>query len=343
MTQQTKIVGIFGGTFDPIHQGHLKSLALLGEHIAFDKVHWVLSARPPHKETVSSAIKDRFAMLELALQTEPNYIADDREVQRDKPSYTYETLMTFKQQYVNDSLYLILGADNLTNLHSWYRYQDLLSFANMVFISRPGYSTDLPDYLRDKHVALQDLNQHNSGKIAVFEDASYPISATEIREQISAHNSLEIVAKKLPELVSQYIQQHQLYQLNTMNDKTNMPSPEQIKDQVLSAVDDMKGQDAQVIDIQGISNFADYMIVVSGTSDTHVKAVAREASNQLRKNGIKPLNEDGADLGEWVLVDFGDVVLHVMRPEVRDYYELEKLWDEDVRAMVQKHRQEQES
>lgn len=113
--------------------------------------------------------------------------------------------------------------------------------------------------------------------------------------------------------------------------------PEQIKQQVIEALEDIKGQDIRSIDIRDVADFADYMIVVSGTSDTHVKALAREASDRLRKQGQKPLNEDGADLGEWVLVDFGDVVLHVMRPEVRAYYDLEKLWDEDVRKLMKEH------
>ena len=120
-------------------------------------------------------------------------------------------------------------------------------------------------------------------------------------------------------------------------------NPEQVKDLVVESIENMKGQDINVIDITDIADFADYMIVVSGTSDTHVKAVARAASTDLRVAGVKPLNEAGADIGEWVLVDFGDVVLHVMRPEVREYYDLEKLWDEDVRAMVQKHREQNES
>lgn len=115
--------------------------------------------------------------------------------------------------------------------------------------------------------------------------------------------------------------------------------PEEIKQKVVAAVENVKGQDIRVLDIADISNFADYMVVVSGTSDTHVKALAREASDSLRAEGVKPLNEDGADVGEWVLVDFGDVVLHVMRPEVREYYDLEKLWDEDVRKMVEQHRE----
>ncbi len=113
---------------------------------------------------------------------------------------------------------------------------------------------------------------------------------------------------------------------------------EQIKEHVITALENVKAHDIRCIDIKDISDFADYMIVASGTSDTHVKALARNASDELRSLGVKPLNEDGADIGEWVLVDFGDVVLHVMRPEVRAYYDLEKLWDEDVRNLVKQHR-----
>jgi len=120
-------------------------------------------------------------------------------------------------------------------------------------------------------------------------------------------------------------------------------TPKTIKDHVINALEDIKAHDISVIDIADISDFADYMIVASGTSDTHVKALAREASTQLRTRGVIPLNENGAELGEWVLVDFGDVVLHVMRPEVREYYDLEKLWDEDVRALVKQHREQQEN
>ncbi len=113
---------------------------------------------------------------------------------------------------------------------------------------------------------------------------------------------------------------------------------EQIKEHVITALENVKAHEIRCIDIKDISDFADYMIVASGTSDTHVKALARNASDELRGLGVKPLNEDGADIGEWVLVDFGDVVLHVMRPEVRAYYDLEKLWDEDVRNLVKQHR-----
>jgi len=118
---------------------------------------------------------------------------------------------------------------------------------------------------------------------------------------------------------------------------------EQQKNHVVEALEDLKGQDMHVIDIADISDFADYMVIVSGTSSTHVKALARSASDNLRKLGIIPLGETGHELGEWVLVDFGDVVLHVMRPEVREYYDLENFWDKDVRAMLKQHRENQDA
>jgi len=120
-------------------------------------------------------------------------------------------------------------------------------------------------------------------------------------------------------------------------------NPEQIKDHIVEALEEVKGQEIRVLDIVDVSDFTDYMVVVSGTSDTHVKALARSASDKLRGLQVQPLNETGADIGEWVLVDFGDVVLHVMRPAVREYYDLEKLWDEDVREMVKHHREKQET
>ena len=118
---------------------------------------------------------------------------------------------------------------------------------------------------------------------------------------------------------------------------------EQQKKHVVEALEDLKGQDIRVIDIADISDFADYMVIVSGTSDTHVKALARSASDNLRKLNVIPIGETGHALGEWVLVDFGDVVLHVMRPQVREYYDLETLWDQDVREILKQHREKQDA
>jgi len=336
------MIGVFGGTFDPIHQGHIQSIDLLCRELDFDRVHWVLSARPPHKDQVSASIDDRFTMLKMALAANPLYIADDLEIKRQAKSYTSDTVAAFQAQFPDNRIVLIIGADSLLNLPTWHQYEELVESVNWVVMTRPGYDIDIPNELQQRFVGSVDqFNQSQGGAFWLFSKSDFNISSTQLRAQLGAQIthpagiSGSLVKEFLASDVIEYIRARQLYKIAPMKS-------EQIKDQVVEALENVKGQDIKVIDIAEISSFADFMVVASGTSDTHVKALAREASDELRRQGVKPLNEDGADVGEWVLVDFGDVVLHVMRPEVREYYALEKLWDEDVRQMVEKHRENNE-
>lgn len=334
-TLKPERIAVFGGTFDPIHAGHLGAVAQVCEQVAFDRVHWVLSARPPHKDQTSASIEHRFTMLKLALRGQAIYFADDTEIRRANKSYTFDTVATLKDQYPNSRITLIIGGDSLLSLPKWYRYAELVEQVNWIVMRRPGYSLDAPAALSGRIVeSPQQLMAASGGKIWCMQQSDFAVSSTVLRKElVDAPGALakEFISSD----VLNYIREHQLYKIQGMN-------PEQIKNQVVDALENIKGQDIKVIDIADISDFADFMVVVSGTSDTHVKALAREASDTLRKQGVKPLNEDGADVGEWVLVDFGDVVLHVMRPEVREYYDLEKLWDEDVRALVKQHREQEE-
>lgn len=99
-----------------------------------------------------------------------------------------------------------------------------------------------------------------------------------------------------------------------------------LKTLALDAIEDLKGQDIVVLDVKNKASFTDFMVIASGTSDRHLKAMANEVHVKAKSAGHPPLSTEGEDSRNWILVDLGDVVVHLMRPEVREMYELEKLW-----------------
>jgi ribosome-associated protein len=101
---------------------------------------------------------------------------------------------------------------------------------------------------------------------------------------------------------------------------------EKLRDLVIAVLQDMKGVEVRALDVRGMTALTDFMVIASGTSDRHVKSLARHVLDGARAAGIKPMGVEGEQEGEWVLVDLRDVVVHVMRPQVRDFYSLEKLW-----------------
>jgi len=123
-------------------------------------------------------------------------------------------------------------------------------------------------------------------------------------------------------------------------DQKNMQS-ERLKDIAIATLEDMKGIEIQVMDVRGLTDITDYMVVVSGTSDRHVKALADKVLNTLREHEIRPLGVEGKEKSPWVLIDFGDVILHVMHPKARAFYDLEGLWGEHAKEMVLAQREHQ--
>jgi ribosome-associated protein len=112
-----------------------------------------------------------------------------------------------------------------------------------------------------------------------------------------------------------------------------------LKNRVVDLLDEMKALDIQVFNVAEMTSVTDYMIVSSGTSNRHVRSIASHVLDELRDEGLRPLGSEGEEHGEWVLIDYGDVVLHVMQPETRDFYQLEKLWSPDVKEMLRLHQE----
>ncbi len=100
---------------------------------------------------------------------------------------------------------------------------------------------------------------------------------------------------------------------------------------------DAKGQDIEILDVRKVTDFTDFMVIVSGTSNRHVISMADKVRTSMRDSGRSAVGSEGEDTGDWVLIDFGDVVVHIMRPQTRDFYNLEKLWGDGERADVAGH------
>jgi len=109
---------------------------------------------------------------------------------------------------------------------------------------------------------------------------------------------------------------------------------ERLRQVALEVLADSKAQDIRILDVRGMTDITDFMIVASGTSDRHVKAIADRLLEVMRESGWRPLGIEGLDVGEWVLIDFTDVVVHVMRQKTREFYDLESLWNAELRDLV---------
>ena len=101
---------------------------------------------------------------------------------------------------------------------------------------------------------------------------------------------------------------------------------EQLKQLVIEALDELKGQQVNALDVRELTDVMDYLVIASGTSNRHVKSLAENVRDKAREQGLRPLGVEGQESAEWVLVDFGDVVVHIMLPATRDFYDLERLW-----------------
>ncbi|MCK4950349.1 MAG: ribosome silencing factor [Gammaproteobacteria bacterium] len=117
---------------------------------------------------------------------------------------------------------------------------------------------------------------------------------------------------------------------------------DEMKELVISTLDDLKAVEVRVLDVQEMTSVTDIMIIASGTSNRHVKSIADNVVEAAKKNGVRPLGIEGDQASEWILVDLGDVVVHIMKPDTRDFYNLEKLWSFKEHGSVQDHIKEGE-
>lgn len=185
------LVGVFGGTFDPIHLGHLRIALELLERTGLSEVRFIPAARPPHRAAPATPATLRFAMLEAAVADEPRFVADRRELDRPGPSYTVDTLESLAADFPDATLCLLLGMDAFVGLPGWHRWREVLELAHVVVADRPG--ARLPDdgelgwLVRERRTTDPvDLRAARAGRIHVEPVTQLDISASGLRAAIRA-------------------------------------------------------------------------------------------------------------------------------------------------------------
>jgi len=319
----------------------------------------VLSAKPPHRDQPSGSIEQRLQMLDMALADYPGMISDDIEVRRNKASYTFDTLQQYREQHPKANLILIVGSDIMKSFHKWYRADEILGLANLIVMHRAGYSNLVNPLINNYQTDDWSVVKSSThGHVFVYPAPAVPISATKVRQAV-ANN--EDVSQFLHPKVNEFIQQNQLYSFSNfnalMNENLNTEDSmienyaqseastepvlfdsQQQLEMIVEELEDNKALDITVLNVAEVADFTDFMVIATGTSNTHLQAICTNAIRELSRKGVKAIGEEGRESNEWVLADFGDVVVHIMRAEVRELYELEKLWNPELRKALAEDR-----
>ncbi len=206
-------IGVFGGTFDPIHLGHLRLARALRDELQLAEVRLIPTGQPPHRPHPQTAPAHRLAMLQLAIADEVGLYADDREIRRPRLCYTVETLQEIRAEIgAQMPLYCLIGADSFVHLHTWHQWRQLFTLAHLVVAWRPGFA---PDQLDDavaqewKHRQASDFaKQSPAGTIRALSLAPADFSATTIRATFARGAT---PADQLTPQVLDYIRHHRLY------------------------------------------------------------------------------------------------------------------------------------
>lgn len=208
-----KAIGLLGGTFDPVHFGHLRAAVEVRDQLGLDEVRLLPAGTPPHRPPPHAAPKHRRAMLDLAVAGAAGLIVDDREMHRPGNSYMVDTLADIRSELADVSLLLVIGQDAANALDQWHQWQRLFDLAHLVIMRRPdseaSYPAELQEQLSRRRVEPASMpGDQVAGRVASVEITQLDISSTAIRDMLAAGYSPDYL---LPDAVITYIRQNGLY------------------------------------------------------------------------------------------------------------------------------------
>ncbi|MEX2964468.1 nicotinate-nucleotide adenylyltransferase [Microbulbifer sp. TYP-18] len=212
-SNRRRSIALFGGTFDPVHFGHLRMALELRQALGFDQMRLLPCRQPHHRQSPRASVQQRRDMLTLALEKGGELQLDERELHRAGPTFTVDTLEDLRAELGTEvSISFCMGLDSLLTLPSWHRRERLLQVAHLVVVARPGWRLpedgEVARLLREHAGTRAQIREEAQGRLLVCEQTPLPISASQIRRLLAQRQSPRFL---LPAAVLQYIEDNQLY------------------------------------------------------------------------------------------------------------------------------------
>jgi nicotinate-nucleotide adenylyltransferase len=326
-------VGIFGGSFNPPHMGHINSLQTVIKKAGLDQIRLVPATQNPLKLPVEGpTTQQRLEMTQHAIHGYgPQFVVDDQEIVRGGKSFTIDTIKNMRKEIQAEDLFLIIGADHFSQLHLWKDYKKILSEANLIVTTRPGYDfpthqEDLPEFIKEL-VAEYDFNfiELSTGRnIQFITLKDVDVASSELRRKLRLGQSTN---EKLPLSVEKYIRENRLYRNVGERIQDYLKFTEFCGHFLFSK----KAIAVKGFDLTKLSSPSEFAVVASGSSTRHASALAGNLILAVKEEfGIHPQSLEGVDEGRWVVIDYGSLIIHLFYDFVRQEYALEKIWKDAV-------------
>lgn len=330
-------VGIFGGTFNPLHMGHIGCITSIHSRLNLDKVVVVPAAQNPQKPPVEGPTPEqRVEMLKLGLADMPFVAIDEQELKRGGKSFTIDTLTNYAQTVPPENLYLIVGLDQFDDFDKWKDFEKILTIANLAVVTRPNHSIpfseeDLPAGLK-KLIAVFDrqfiaLTSGRSIEFVRLQDVD--VSASDVRKRLRTGRNVD---RHLTIEVEEFIKSKNLY--GPLGPRIG--DYETFTDFCAQALFARKAINVRGFDLRSMEAPTEFTLIASGTSTRHTTALAEAVTKAVKDEyNVFPQSFEGGSEGRWVVLDYGSLIVHIFYDFVRQEYRLEDLWKQGRDMQIQ--------
>ena len=318
-------IGLLGGSFNPAHAGHRHVSVEALRRLGLDEVWWLVSPQNPLKSD------DGMDLLATRV-ARARQIAHHPHIKVEAPElllgtrYTLDTVRALKRLYPQAEFVWLMGADILPQLVHWQGWRELFAAIPIAAFARPGWSYAALQSAAPRAFARYRLKAEQARQLASCEAPAWCF----IPSRLDTHSATAIraVRPRRPKAKGKTISDNP----RTLPDRSKASAAQ--LELVRKSLDDDKAEDIVVIDLKGKSAFADYMVIATGRSTRQVVAIAEHLADRLKQAGHGYTPVEGKEAGDWALIDGGDVVVHVFRPESRTFYALEKMWQLETDAVA---------